>query len=465
MVPSKNMRVVFINPSLRPEAKRRQLPVGLAYIMTAARKAGFGFDLIDMDINQMSMDSLKEVLTKQTYDVYALGCIVTGFRYVRQICEIIKEWNPNGIIIAGNSVATSVPELLLENTKVDIAVLGEGDITFVELLRQIQTSGDISSVEGIAYLEDGRTHFTQNRKVAQALEQFGFPEWDIFELEKYRVYSTVNINVFGKGEVLSFPLNSARGCPFNCTFCYHVFKGERYRRYTVDAIISEIERLHYKYECDFISFWDELTFPNATAVSTFVDRMEKLDFEVNWEAPIRGDLFKKNHLELLKRLKNVGCDSLSFSLENASPEILRTMNKKLTLDQFLEQAEVINQTGIVPLTSVVFGYPEETPESIRLTVDVCRKTGMYPSVGYLLPLPGTPIYEWAKEHGFINDEVEYLERIGDRQDFHINLTTMDDQEFMGTVESELAQLAKEMGLDLQSLFKTTTYQKPKTSKY
>ena len=79
----------------------------------------------------------------------------------------------------------------------------------------------------------------------------------------------------------------------------------------------------------------------------------------------------------------------------------------------------------------------------------------------MLPLPATPIYEWAKENGHIVNEMEYLERIGDRQDFHINLTTMSDEEFVETVTTKLEALAEKQGLKLESVFKTVMYQKPK----
>ena len=68
------MKIAFINPSLRPDAKRRLLPVGLAYVMTAVKNSGIEFDLIDMDINQLSMRDLEEILGRKTYDVFALGC-------------------------------------------------------------------------------------------------------------------------------------------------------------------------------------------------------------------------------------------------------------------------------------------------------------------------------------------------------------------------------------------------------
>jgi hypothetical protein len=83
-------------------------------------------------------------------------------------------------------------------------------------------------------------------------------------------------------------------------------------------------------------------------------------------------------------------------------------------------------------------------------------------VGFLLPLPGTPIYDWALENGHIGDEVAYLNRIGDRQDLHVNLTAMSDEAFLDHVQSGLQRLAERQGLKLDSVLKTGTYQKPET---
>ena len=109
----------------------------------------------------------------------------------------------------------------------------------------------------------------------------------------------------------------------------------------------------------------------------------------------------------------------------------------------------------------MFGYPQETKESIKKTIKVCEECNIFPSVGFLLPLPGTEIYDWAVENKCIENEIEYLENIGDRQDFHINLTKMSNEEFTGSVEEELTRVAKIQGLNLESVFKTVTYQKPK----
>lgn len=455
------MDIAFINPSLRPTAKRRQLPVGLGYIVTAVKKAGFVFDLIDMDINNLSMEDMDRILSARKYDVYALGCIVTGFRLVRQISEMIRKHSPKAVIIVGNSVATSIPELLFKHTEADIAVMGEGDITIVELLKALGSERPVSDIKGIAFKENGRIVYTQKRPIEPSLDSFGFPDWDLFELDKYEKYASINVNNYSSDTALAYPLNFARGCPFNCTFCYHVFKGERYRKYSEAVCMAEIKRLHDRYGCDFISFWDELTFAVLNDVERMVKNMEALDIKIKWQGTARGGLFKKKDLSLIKRMKSVGCETISFSLENADPSILLAMNKKMSVPEVIEQSKVLWEGGVVPLTSVIFGYPQETPESIEHTIEVCEECRMFPSVGFLLPLPGTPIYDWAKEKGHITDEVGYLERIGDRQDFHINLTQMSDDELVSTVESKLKALAGRLGLKLDSVFKTVTYQKPK----
>jgi len=455
------MKTVFINISLRPESRHRALPVGLAYVMTAVKKAGIDFDLIDMDIDNLSLEQLERILENQIYDVYALGCIVTGYRWVRRITSLIKNVNPRALIIAGNSVATSIPKLLLSKTQVDIAVLGEGDYTMPELLHAIDRGKDLREIRGMAFSENGNLIATGKRPIEQDLDQIGFPDWELFDLKKYRTRERVDANIFKKDMLSPFPLNSARGCPFSCTFCYHVFKEEKYRQYSEDAVINEIQRLHHRYGADYIAFFDELTFPNLKSIGRMVERLNQLDFDVGWSAQCRADLFSKSDVDFIRDIKRAGCDRLSFSLENGEEKILEAMNKKISVGAFIEQTEALQAGGIVPTTSVIFGYPQETRESIRKTIAVCERSNLFPSVGFLLPLPGTPIYDWARNHGYIDDEENYMERIGDRQDLHVNLTSMRDDELLDTVQHELHKLAHKQGLKLDSVIKTTTYQKPR----
>ena len=119
---------------------------------------------------------------------------------------------------------------------------------------------------------------------------------------------------------------------------------------------------------------------------------------------------------------------------------------------------MLDSAGIKTFTSIVLGYPEETLETIRETFRVCAEANIYPSVGYLLPQPGTPMYDYAIQKRIIKNEEEYLLNMGDRQDFTINLTTMDTKEFQNEVTKQCEMLSKRLKLDLSKddLIKTRT---------
>lgn len=152
---------------------------------------------------------------------------------------------------------------------------------------------------------------------------------------------------------------------------------------------------------------------------------------------------------------------MSFSLESGNQEILDMMNKKIEVEYFTEQSKLLNEVGITTTTSVVFGYPLETPETIQQTFDMCLEAEVYPSIGYLLPLPYTVMYDYAKKHGHITDEDSYLDAITERQDFCLNMTQMSDEEVMRYIKEGAMKLNQMLGIGLESdhLVKTGGYRK------
>ena len=145
------MNILLINVSLRPESNVKLFPIGLAYIATAMRNAGYAFDLIDIDAHRYSDAEVDGFIQAKKYDVVLMGCIVTGYSKVKDLCRRVRKYQKDTFIIVGNSVATSIYEILLSRTEADIAVMGEGDVTIIELLRAIETKQDIGTVKGIAY--------------------------------------------------------------------------------------------------------------------------------------------------------------------------------------------------------------------------------------------------------------------------------------------------------------------------
>ncbi|MBW8000472.1 MAG: B12-binding domain-containing radical SAM protein [Planctomycetes bacterium] len=461
------MKILLINISLRPDSSVMIPPIGLGYIATAIDNAGYSFDLIDLDVNKQGVNVLEERFSQIQYDVVLMGCIITGYKMVKQISACIKKFSPEATIILGNTVGSSIPEHLLENNPIDIIVLGEGDETVVELLGTLKSRASLESCRGIAYRDNGNIVYSGARERIKNLDSLPIINWDLFDVEKY-------INGFRNAvdessplatkDVRVFPLNTARGCIHKCTFCYHAFKAYPYRRRSNENILDEIESLINKYGVNTIYFSDDLTFYSKGNTAEFVDMIEKRGLKFYWRGSCCPTLMQEDSdVELARKMLKAGCTALGFSLESADETILKAMKKKHTPEQFLKQSQILREAGIVCSTSLVLGYPTETAETIKRTMDCCIKAKTYPSVGYLLPQPGSWAFGYACENGYIKDMEEYLMKMGDRQDLYLNMTQMPDEEFESIVHSELKRCNEELnvGLSNDSLIKTKNYRKAK----
>lgn len=453
------MNILIINFPLRPESPKKLFPIGLGYIATAIKNAGFEFDLMDFNANR----NLNLEFSK-TYDVVCLGTLVTGYKKTKEILKIVRQGSPKAKIIVGNSVATSIPNMLLKNTEADIAVMGEGDETIVELLMAIENNKSLNNIPGIIYKDGLGIHKTESRAAIKDISSIPNIDFDLFDAEEYIVNGNVHESKELAGmSIRSIPINTARGCIANCTFCYHVFKGFKYRYRSPKSIINEIKYLVPKYNVNYISFYDELTFFSRKQVESFVNEMLNSNLDVKWAVQCRANLFKERDLDLAKKMKKAGCCGVFYSLESSDTTILKAMNKHISVDNFSEQSAVLQKAGLSTWTSLVFGYPQETPETIRNTFDCCIKNNIYPSVGFLLPQPGSVMYRYAVDNGYITNEEEYIINMGDRQDLTVNLTNMSDEEFVSHVISGAKRCNEEMniGLDDSALIKTTFFRTSK----
>jgi len=441
-------------------------PIGLGYIATAISNSGIECEIFDLDALRPSDEEIEEKIKNAEYDVAAMGCIVTGYRYVKKLCELIKKHHPQVPIIIGNSVATSIPNILMNKTQADFGVSGEGDITIVELLEALRDNTLIKDVKGIFFKKDGEVVFTEERELIKSLDDLPFINYELFDMEPYLKNFKKNLPEpypieFDK--IVALPINTARGCPFKCTFCYHVFRGKRFRNRSPENIAKEIEQLNAKHGVNYLQFADELSLFSKKQANELAEQFIKKDLKVFWLADCRAGLFKEGDLELAKKLKAAGCVSLGYSLESANKEILDAMDKHISINDFEVQTRILHEAGITPVTSLVIGYPQETPETLQNTFDCCLKCNIYPSAGYLLPQPGTPMYDLAIEMGLIPDEEEYLLRMGDRQDFTINFTQMTQEEMESITKRNLKKISEKLhlGLEGDNLIKTGHYKQKK----
>lgn len=458
------MKVLVINVCLRPYLPHLVPPVGLGYVLTAIDRAGFDYEFLDLDVCRYSSEKAEEIIRNKKFDVAVFGCLVTGYKIVKWLAQVVKDKDPRIPVVVGNSVVTSIPELLLSKTKVDIGVIGEGDITIVELLKALIDGSPLDGVQGICFKRDGRVVMTPKREVVSDINQIPNINWDLFDIQVYLEKSKLMVPepyMRDYDSLRAMPVNSARGCIYACDFCYHVFRGVKYRPRTSQMICKEIKDLRDKYDVNFIHFYDELTLYSKKQAHELCDTIiaEGLD-DMVYSVCARADLLGEDDLDLAEKLKKAGILHVGYSLESADADILKTMNKRLSVKQFKTQSKLLQKVGICTGTSLVIGYPQETPETLQKTFDACLDAHIYPSTGYLVPQPGTPIYEYAKKMGKITDEEEYLINvIGDRQDFRINLTQMSQVEMENLVKQNLAKISAHLNLNLadSKLLKTGNY--------
>ena len=465
------MKILLINVALRPESKVKLFPIGLSYIATAMEIAGFKFDLLDIDAHRYSNDEVDKLIAKEKYDVIAMGCIVTGYSKVKDLCKRIRSIHSKATIIVGNSVATSIYKILLTKTEADIAVMGEGDVTIVELLHALDGSGDVSEVKGIAWKNRmGEVVLNASQPAIRDISNLPHINFDLFDVEIYienakeslgEVEDIMNIP---RDKLRSLPLNTARGCVGACTFCYHNFKGYRYRYRSMKSVLDEAGEMIRKYNLNYIEFGDELTLFSRNRAEEFANAILSSGLKFYWSITCRADCFAEDSdVEIMKKMKEAGCTSVAYSLESSNADILKMMNKHITVEQFARTTELFRRAGINTQTSLVIGYPIETVDTIKDTFKCCADNKIYPSAGFLLPQPGSVMYDYALEHGFIKDEEDYLLQMGDRQDLRLNMTTMTNEEMETATLEGLSwcnsQLA--IGLDSEHLIKTQYYRKAK----
>ncbi len=458
--------ILIVNPSLRLNSQTKFLPVGIASVMTFFSQQSIEFDFLDVDINDLDDTDVEEFLRGHSYDIILSGSIVTHYKWMKWFVNTAKRYNPNSKIIIGNSVAGSIPEIFLKNCCADIAIIGEGEITAAEVVRKIIHGQDWFNELGIAYkTSNGNIKINEKRKSLKKLDEFPMIDWQYFETEKYFKKSYAGAHAVNDGEVRVMPVVTARGCAFKCTFCHYVFWDDPYRYRSPKNIASEIHRNISRFDANYITFWDDLSFASLPQAERFADKLLDSGLQFNWNAAVRVDLFgnpkhsRSRRLEVAQKFKQAGCMDLGYSLESANEEILKMMNKRIHADYFLEQARILEEVGIHSSISVVFGYPIETPETIKEAFQMCYEANIYPSMGYLLPLPSTGMYEYAKKHKYITDDDKYLDSITERQDLCVNMTSMSDEKVKGLIAEGADNLNSKLGIGLakEKLIKTGGY--------
>ena len=468
-----DLNLLFVNVCLRPGGYTKFLPVGLGSIMTYFKTKNYRYTLLDIDLNEYDDEYVENYIKNNKFDFVLVGTIVTHYKWVKWFVNMTKKHQPNSCIISGNSVSGSIPEVFLNNTKADIVVTGEGEVSAYEAVEAVRLGKDLKTVDGISFRNDDNSIYTTQHRKAEKIDSLPEIDWSDFDVESYiQKAETMPDKDDAPEQMRAMPLVTARGCAFKCSFCHYVFWDDPYRNKSPEVILNEVKHLIEKYNVNYIHFWDDLSFASARQVEKLCDAIIASGLKFKWVASIRVDVFSRsklsdeNALRVAKKMKQAGCYTAGFALESGNKEILKMMNKEIEVDEFYKTVYILKQAGIICQTSVVFGYPIETKETIKETFDQCLKAGLYPSIGFLIPLPYTVMYDYAKANGYITDEDAYLDSITERQDININMTKLSNEEIMSEIKKGAAKLNEmlDIGLNEDTYIKSKGYKSQRSKK-
>jgi radical SAM superfamily enzyme YgiQ (UPF0313 family) len=428
------MDTLLVNPPIREWAKPNCVPIGLAYIAQCLRNAGHGVRVLDINGYRYPRDEVVRILEREEPDLVLTGGIITVFNYVKWLIGASREIHGAEVpVMVGGSVSTSIPEIALSTLGADIACIGEGEVTTVEVADALEKERDLSGIRGIYYRRGDSIFRNDPRPPIMDMDTIPLPAYDLFPMEIYvsNPVGYINRDKWGSGERVgdaprSTNINVSRGCPYRCGFCYHDYLGPGYRHRSPEHILGEMDLLHERYGVSYFLWADDESVVNRRFIHEFCDLMIRSGRDYQFSISGRVNLMTG---EMLAELKTAGCTMVGYGIESGSQKILDAMNKGVTVEQAKRAVRLTQQIFGDADCSFIIGYPGETDETIRETEKFCRELDLAPEVIFFATAyPGTPLYLYARENGLIPDEVAYISKLWEQGErIAVNFTDWPDE--------------------------------------
>jgi anaerobic magnesium-protoporphyrin IX monomethyl ester cyclase len=418
------VKIVIIIPKCRKEPTSYP-PYGAVYIGTWLKQNGYEVELLNLDINRICNKEVIEHITKLKPDVVGFSAIVsTSYGYVKELTFALKKYSADLKIIMGGQLSNAA-NVVLSSMPMDVVVIGEGELTTVNLLKAFQNDQNLQEIPGIAFKQGNEVIFTPPGSQVQNLDSLPDPDWDLINMDFYLVdpferWGSFNITKNfdhrftekkrqGKK---SFTIMTGRGCSDWCSFCCRNIKG--LRKNSADRILDMMEHLIKKYNVGYFTFGDESFSSHKKWVLDFLKKLDERNLDILFYVlGARVDTIDK---ELLIALKKSGCFMIEYGFEHGSQRMLDLMEKRSTIAENLKAYWWTKEVGLFTVPANVINMPGETSETINETIKFLTSLdvkNMQFFVNYAQAHPGTPLYDYALLTGMIVDEDRYLTNLTD----------------------------------------------------
>ncbi|MCX7943978.1 MAG: B12-binding domain-containing radical SAM protein [Deltaproteobacteria bacterium] len=368
--------------------------MGLLYIGTVLKNAGYSVKIIDAHIKRWTNKKLLSKIHEINPDIIGITNMTSETLYMRRLVKEIKEQRPDCVIILGGPHISSFKRYEFENNPfVDYGVIGEGELSIIQLIRCIQEKCDPSKIKGIIFRKGDEIIETGEPEFIEDLDILPFPDFSLINIGDYfRHFGTTFNLVTATDRVYS--LMYSRGCPFGCRFCHNIF-GKRIRYFSADRIIEEIMYVKNHYGVKEIDFLDDTINANYKKTMALFERLIPLRRETIFAIPsgVRGDLFPD---DLLNIMKEIGFFRINIAFESAVQRIINIANKNMHIEKTIENTYKLKKVSKLLGGFFMFGFPTETKSDIFKTMELMVNLPLHTAtVSFVTPFPNTEFFNYA----------------------------------------------------------------------
>jgi len=404
------------------------LPLGLAYISAALKRAGFAVDILDAVGEAPDTRAgyckgylvglrLEEIAERVPANADIIGITVVfthEWPMAVRLIDLIRARFPDAAIVIGGEHVTSMPEFCLLTSKADVAVLGEGEETAVEVVGALRARTPLDDIAGIVFRHGDGVKVNPRRERQANIDDIPTPDWESFALDTYHKHRFVGGMYSSR---LTVPILATRGCPYQCTYCSapNMWLPRWIPRDPV-KVVDEIEAYVKRYGAGNFPFQDLTAIIQKSWIKAFCEELIRRDLRVQWQLPT-GTRSEAIDGEVARLLQASGMTSMAYAPESGSDLTRRLIKKKMTASKLFESIDAAADAGLNVAVWLVIGFPHDRPEHIAENlpfIDELARHGVTDiGIAFYMALPGTELFNSLYDAGRIKIDRKYFRHILD----------------------------------------------------
>ncbi|ACM20274.1 radical SAM domain iron-sulfur cluster-binding oxidoreductase with cobamide-binding-like domain [Geotalea daltonii FRC-32] len=372
-------------------------PLGMMSIAAYLEAKGMEVELMDCYARPMPTPELVAHIIGSKPDVVGFSCTTSSFLEGYGIAHSIKEQAPEIKVIFGGAHACSVGVSLLDTfPAIDYLIIGEGEVTFYELLAA-NFSG-VEHIPGIGHRRDGKGVLSGIRQHIADLDSLPFPAYH--RLDQFP--GRYNLPLFSYPAAPNTSIISSRGCPYHCSYCDRSVFSRGFRFNSPGYIFEHLKYLHRDFGIRHVFFYDDLFTFDRSRVEELCRLLVDNRLPVTYNCIARLEHVDE---ELVGLLKKSGCWQVNFGIESGDPEVLKKHRKYMALDAVHQKLKMVKTGGMRVKGLFMVGLPGEDEAAIRRTIDYALTLPLDEiNVTKFTPFPGAPIYENICQQGEFRED-------------------------------------------------------------